>query len=83
MRRTPGSLVQSAADSGKQRLLDQFRDTSEGERRSEYGGDQIEDTALYAGRLASRGAEAFVRSRMAELMTARREAAEPPLYDLP
>ena len=33
--------------------------------------------------MASRGAEAFVRSRMAELMTARREAVEPPLYDLP
>ena len=71
------------ADSGKQRLLEQFREASEGEQRKGYGGDQIEDAALYTGRLASRGAEAFVRSRMEQLMTARREAGEPPLYDLP
>ena len=31
----------------------------------------------------TRGAEAFVRSRMAELASMRKEATEPPLYDLP
>ena len=83
IRGTPDPLVQGAADSGKQRLVEQFRDASAGEQRSNYGGDQIEDTALYTERTAARGAEAFVRSRMADLVAARRGAAEPPLYDLP
>ena len=76
-------LVQGAIDGVKMQAVSELREAGEGENRSHYGGDSIEDAALYAGRLASRGAEAFVRARMEELAVKRKEAAAPPLYDLP
>ena len=83
VRSAPAPLVQGAADSVKMRVLTDLRDSGEGERRSDYGGDQIEDAALYAGQTAARGAETFIRSRIAGLALKRPEAGEPPLYDLP
>ena len=76
-------LVQGAIDGVKMQAVSELREAGEGENRSHYGGDSIEDAALYAGRLASRGAEAFVRARMEELAVKRKEAEAPPLYDLP
>ena len=77
------ALVQGAADSVKMRTVMQLREVNEGEARSDYGEDQIENAVLYTGRLSTRGAEAFVRSHMEKLAEKRREASVPPLYDLP
>ena len=74
-------------DDGTERLRGQLRETAQRGQASDYGGDQIEDTAARGGYQARRGVEALLKKKKSakgreadgELHT----AADPPTQEIP
>ena len=51
----PKELLHKGLDDGAERLRTQLRDTAQQGRRDEYGGDDIEDTAVGGSKRGARG----------------------------
>lgn len=59
----PKELVRRGLDDGTERLRGQLRDTVQHGRADDYGGDQIEDTAVGGARRVERGMESLLKKR--------------------
>ena len=83
----PKELVRRGLDDGTERLRGQLRETAQRGQASDYGGDQIEDTAVGGVRRTERGIEYLLkkkkaaRERKAERDT--HTATEPPVKQEP
>ena len=86
----PKELTQNVLDDGTQRILTQFRDASQKEEQSDYGGDAIEDAAARVSWTAAYGTDKLLQSGVETLLRRRTDTPPPddfqnhmPIQDVP